>query len=336
LRTLKGFSRNIVLALDSDAAGDRATLRGLTVAREALDRDPDPVFDARGLVRHEGRLDAEIRVVALPDGQDPDEVVAEDPQSWPVLVGQAKPVVEYVMDILLDGQNIDDAKVKSQIARQVLPLIEDVGDSVEREAYRQSLARRLKVDERALRGMRSTRSGVAAPPEGAPVKREPTEMFCLGLLLRDPELTYWVDRQLHSLELDGLSSQDFTGTESQVIFKAVRSSLSQVDEEPSQRWRHLLEGSTLEQAVAYAAQAEDIDFNRPKVADAVSADFLRLRMRRVEGLLQQLGFQQHAVSLAAEPAELIRNLAQQAQQLIAQKRRIDVALSVRGGIAGSV
>lgn len=335
LRTLKRFSRKIVLALDADAAGDRATLRGLTVAREALDRDPDPVFDARGLVRHEGRLDAEIRVVALPLGLDPDEVVAEDPQAWPILIRKAKPVVEYVMDALMRDQDLDDAKVKSQIARQVLPLIEDVADSVEREAYRQSLARRLRVDERALSGMRSVATVGSASQARRPSEREATEKFCLGLLLRDPELTYWIDRKLHQLELDGLSSQDFSGTESQTIFQAVRSSLGQVDEEPSRRWRHLLEGSTRDQALSYAAQAEGIDLDRPKISQAIAADFLRLRMRRVEGLLQELSFQQQAVSQAAEPVDSIRNLAQQAQLLIAQKRRLDVALSGRGGVAAN-
>ena len=76
LRLLKRYTRRIVLALDADAAGDKATLRGLEVARQAMDREPDPVFDARGLVRHEGRLDADLRVMTLPAGKDPDEVVA--------------------------------------------------------------------------------------------------------------------------------------------------------------------------------------------------------------------------------------------------------------------
>ncbi len=102
LRTLKRFSRKIVLALDADAAGDQATLRGLDVAREALDREPDPVFDARGLVRYEGRLDAEIRIVSLPDDKDPDEVALEDPEAWKDLLRTATPVVEYVMDVLIE------------------------------------------------------------------------------------------------------------------------------------------------------------------------------------------------------------------------------------------
>jgi len=46
---------------------------------------------------------------------------------------------------------LDDAKAKSAVAQQVLPLINDVGDPVEREHYRQQLARALRTDERTLR-----------------------------------------------------------------------------------------------------------------------------------------------------------------------------------------
>ena len=331
LRTLKRFSRNIVLALDADAAGDQATLRGLHVAREALDREADPVFDARGLVRHEGRLDAEIRIVGLPEGKDPDEVVVEDPDSWKELIQQATPVVEYVMDVLIDEQELNDAKGKAAIAREVLPLIEDVPDPVEREAYRQGLARRLKVDERALMSWRPERRTQAAASVETVQEAEQAaaEGFCLGLLLKDPELTYWIDRQLHALELDGLSDQDFVGTDAQLIFKAVQSSLGQIDEDPTERWKALLEGTALEQAVAFASKADEVDFGRPKVADAISADFLRLRMRRVEGMLEQLGFQQQAVQEAETDTEQIVSLAQQAQSLVTQKRRLDAALAGR-------
>ena len=46
LNLLKRYSPRIVLALDPDAAGSKATLRGLQVARQALESS-DPVFDAR-------------------------------------------------------------------------------------------------------------------------------------------------------------------------------------------------------------------------------------------------------------------------------------------------
>ena len=66
MRLLKKYARRIILALDADAAGNAATLRGLSVAREALDREAEIVFDPRGLVRTEGRLGADIRVMTLP------------------------------------------------------------------------------------------------------------------------------------------------------------------------------------------------------------------------------------------------------------------------------
>ncbi len=335
LRALKRYSRNIVLALDADAAGDRATLRGLTVAREAMDREPDPVFDSRGLVRHEGRLDADIRVISLPGGTDPDELVTEDPAGWATVLNGAKPVVEYVMDVLIAGQDLNDAKAKAQIARQVIPLIEDVADPVEREAYRQSLARKLKLDERSLLGLRSSARRVKRgaqeieTPSISGTKWTAAERFCLGLLLRDPELTYWIDRRLHSLELEGLSALDFYATDSQIIFQALRSALAQVDEEPSQHWRSILDGSTLAQAMAIADQVDNVNFDRPRVVETISADFLRLRKRRVESMLEQLSYQQQAVQESGEPGDQIRYLAQEAQHLTTQKRRLEAALGGR-------
>ena len=147
---LKRFSRRIVLALDPDAAGDKATLRGLQIARQTLDRESDPVFDARGLLGYEARLKADIRVTTLPDGQDPDDVVNRDPQEWERILEAARPIVIHVMESLANERDLDDPKVKSEIAAQVLPLIEDVPSPIERDTYRQRLARLLRVDERAL------------------------------------------------------------------------------------------------------------------------------------------------------------------------------------------
>ena len=92
MRQLKRFTRRIVMALDPDAAGIKATLRGLEVAREALDRTAEMVFDARGLLHTEARLQADLRVSALPDELDPDEIVLRDPQEWRELIENAKPI----------------------------------------------------------------------------------------------------------------------------------------------------------------------------------------------------------------------------------------------------
>ncbi len=150
LRLVKRYTKRFVLALDADAAGISATMRSLEVARGTLDRETDIRFDARGLIRNEGRLQADIRVATLPEYQDPDDIIRNDPTEWPKLVGQAKPIVAYVIDIVTGDLDMNDAKAKTAAAQQVLPLINDVADPIEREHYRQLLARTLKIDERVL------------------------------------------------------------------------------------------------------------------------------------------------------------------------------------------
>jgi DNA primase len=58
--------------------------------------------------------------------------------------------VAYVIDVATESLNLADPKAKTAVVQQVLPLIEDVVDPIEREHYRQLLARRLKLDERIL------------------------------------------------------------------------------------------------------------------------------------------------------------------------------------------
>jgi DNA primase catalytic core len=151
LRILQKQSKRFVLALDPDAAGAKATLRSLQLARETLDRDLDVRFNARGLVQIEGRLKADIRVVTLPEGQDPDKLIRADPTAWPRLLAEARPVVEYVIRVVAAELEPGDAKGKSAAAAQVLPLINDIADPVERDHYLGVLSRTLGVNEAALR-----------------------------------------------------------------------------------------------------------------------------------------------------------------------------------------
>jgi DNA primase len=97
LRRLKKLTKRFVIALDADAAGAQATLRSLQVARETLDRDVEIKFDARGLVQHEGRLEADIRIATMPPGKDPDNVIQEDPTQWAALIagGEAGGAVRH-------------------------------------------------------------------------------------------------------------------------------------------------------------------------------------------------------------------------------------------------
>jgi DNA primase len=245
LRLLKRFTRRIVLALDPDTAGQKAVLRGLDAARQAMDREGELGFDARGLLREESRLQADLRVAAIPDGLDPDEIVARNKEEWARLMDNAKPIVTYVMETLAAGQNIIDPKVKNQIAAQVLPLIEDLPNALERDTYRQQLARMLRVDESALTGTqaqasrarrpRSPQSGQSAQKQVAE-KPNPAltvstnnkvEAYIIAVLVKKPELLYRLDRLLQEYELLKLSVQDFEYTDHQMMFGLIRESVEQ-------------------------------------------------------------------------------------------------------------
>jgi DNA primase len=343
LRLLKRATRRIVLALDPDAAGTKAALRGVDLARQTLDREAEAVFDPRGFIHYEGRLNAEIRVVALPEGKDPDEIVLASPESWPAIVQGAKPVVEYVLDVLTQGADLDDSKVKAAIARQVLPLIEDVADPVEREAYRQSMARRLRVDERSLEGARTGRqparrrrstpdeaSGSTASSASRQTTAPQFERFCLGLLLRDPEILYQIDRRFAGLELDRLGPEDFSGTDSQVVFSAVRSALAQDDEEPAERWRRELAPSLVEQAEVFAAEAGEVDMLLPRVQAEAVNHALRLRRRHLESDLVEIRYLLQAAQEEQAADDDVRRLMHNLQRLGTQKNVVDRALAGGG------
>ena len=101
-------------------------------------------------MHQEARLEADIRVASMPDGLDPDDVVARDPDEWERLIANAKHIITHVIDTVIVDRNLEDPRVKREIASQVLPLIEDVANPIERDAFRQQLARVIRVDERTL------------------------------------------------------------------------------------------------------------------------------------------------------------------------------------------
>lgn len=317
LRLLKRFSRRIVLALDPDAAGDQATLRGLQVARQSLDREQDPVFDARGLLGYEGRLQADIRVTVLPPGMDPDEVVGRDPQEWAQIVEQARPVVIHVMESLAAGRDLDDPKLKSEIAAQVLPLIEDVPDPVERDTYRQRLARLLRVSEQAL-------LAPAHPPRRRPASRTPQpdaraggapaeplsvsattnyaqEAHCLGVLLRRPDLLYQVDRQLQEAGLARLLPADFQHADHQVILRLFQQSLEQDMAEPLDFVLNYLDLPMMDLADELLQRTEKLDPNQERVLEDLMRGLLDLRLRNLH---QESEYQRYLIEDAQQQGDL--------------------------------
>ena len=304
MRLLKRLTQRFILALDPDTAGDKATMRGLQIARQTMDRENEPVFDARGLMAHESRLQADIRITTLPDGMDPDDVVKRDPAEWQHILENAKPVVIHVMETLVAGRKVDDPKTKSEIAGQVLPLINEVPDPIEREAYRQQLARLIKVDERLLVGGEATgRPTRRRARSTQPVAREPKkdlvfhagnallEAHCLGLLVRHPELVFHVDRALNEARLSRLSRLDFERAEYQAIFELVEESLAQDQSEPMSFVLNRLSLPLMEIVDNLLERTDKLDPKEERVLEDMMRALLEIRRRQVTEVINQLRYQ---------------------------------------------
>jgi len=305
LQMIKRFTRRIILAMDSDAAGVKATLRGLEVARQTLDREGEVHFDARGLLRQEGRLQADIRVSTLPAGMDPDDVVNQDPAAWEKLIKAAKPVVIHVMETLAADRDIEDPKVKTEIASQVMPLIGDLPNAIERDTYRQRLARLLRVDERTLDGAqpyrrarrryhpKTTRNAALIqekPFQNLSTVTHKREVHILGTMIRNPDLIYRINRFLKEEGLQCVSEGDFESADHQVLIGLLIKSLDQNDIEPLDYVLNHLSDPMMNPTDEILAQTDDADLNGDDILKDVLRALVMLREHQISQQLDHLRF----------------------------------------------
>jgi DNA primase len=175
------YADAIALAYDVDLAGEAATQRGLL---EELGPDQSV---------------SKVRVVRIPAGKDPDELIRNDPEAWRTAVAEAKPVIEYFMERTAAEVDLDSITGKRELTGRALALLKRVGDPVERSLYLQRLARLVNVEERVLlealarepvrRTARLAPVPVGPGSEPAVQGLAPLEREALSLLLRYPALT---------------------------------------------------------------------------------------------------------------------------------------------------
>lgn len=303
LKQLQRYSKRIVLALDPDAAGVQATLHGVEVARDTLDKEWDRTFDPQGLLRHEGRLGAEIRILQLPSSQDPDDVIREDPERWPRLVQEAVPVVDFYLQLLLEDIDLDDTKAKARAVDELLPILRVVANPVERKDYAQKIARSLRVDERAvmarLQSMRQTETRRRRRPEGrvqsGGTEREVVdprpvafiEAHCLSMLLRRPGLLTRVNEVLRERGLDPVYAQDFGRASLRAIFGTW---IELLESKPSVSIEVLREQlpADLQGQLEELEGTDEVALADEQLVRDVVVSILRLRQRRLNQLLQDL------------------------------------------------
>ena len=229
---LQRFAERVVLAMDADEAGSAANLRAIQVVA-AAERPTRVAGRARNL---------DIRVVALPRGKDPDELIrSSEEDGWPNAVDSARPVVDHLIAVVSAGLDLAQPRDRSQLVAEVLPAISDVTDPVLRAHYLQRLSRLARVGEDDLRRelrrrpRQPGREPTPAPREGsAPAASSvrikagsaAREAYLLTLLHRVPALAE------QGRELD---EELFYISENRELFRRWRLS-EPVSEEESELW----------------------------------------------------------------------------------------------------
>jgi DNA primase len=293
-------------------------MRGLEVARETLDRESDVRFNARGLVKHEGRLQADIQIVSLPENYDPDKIIKENPDHWLKLISGAKPVVTYVIDLATEGLDFGDGKAKTVAAQKVLPLISDVADPVEREHYRQLLARRLRIDERALLKItippirRSGSASQPVQPTGGNTDPENKSAGAIGVsmviggetfgtelrradflrqCLVHPTIVPMIDKMLVLNEQSKVEVEDFYKPDDRALWRYVRNQINTWSiASEGDLWDSLEDEFLRDRIQSLLSLPDGPDLEVDRLPDTLTRSVLDWRLEHVKGLIGEVKY----------------------------------------------
>ena len=130
IRLVNRLTKNITVLFDGDAAGIRASIRGIDLILE------------QGM---------NVKVVQFPDGEDPDSFAKShsDAELKEYLENSAQDFINFKVSLLLKDSENDPIK-KASVIRDIVTSISKIPDSIQREVYVQECSRIMEISERVL------------------------------------------------------------------------------------------------------------------------------------------------------------------------------------------
>jgi DNA primase len=148
-----GFE-NVVASLGTALTAGQVELASRYAEAVALAYDVDLAGEAatqRGLLEELGPVVGKVRVIRIPAGKDPDELIRTDPDGWRTAVAEAEEVLPYFMARAATEADLRQPHGRSTYTRRMLDLLRRIPDRVERDSYVPRLAQLAGIDERILR-----------------------------------------------------------------------------------------------------------------------------------------------------------------------------------------
>jgi len=181
IQTLKRYTANIITVFDADPSGEKAMVRSL-----------EPLL----------KCSVAPRLVVLPQGEDPDSFTRiHGGDAFREKIDSAAPLLDFVMEKIIQKHDIATPRGKVTACDEIVPLLELIADTMERDLYIQKTAQRLGVPEVQLRS-RSTAAGhkqAPSPAQQPPAEtsldfKKDAEAIILKLMIIHPETIALIDR----------------------------------------------------------------------------------------------------------------------------------------------
>ena len=130
IRLVRRLTQNITVLFDGDAAGLRASIRGIDLILE------------QGM---------NVKVVSFPEGEDPDSFAKShsDAELKQYLEDSAQDFINFKVSLLMKEAQNDPVK-KAGLIRDIVTSVSKIPDNIQREVYIQECARIMEISERVL------------------------------------------------------------------------------------------------------------------------------------------------------------------------------------------
>lgn len=223
-RLLAQYTQQVVLAYDSDEAGQRATRRASAILDEA---------------------GVGVRVLALTGAKDPDEYIRTyGSDKFEYLLAGSENATEFAITQLRNKHNLDLAEGRVAFLQGFVQLMADIPSTIQREVYLSKICRELEVDKQAVaaqlasalkrkqqtakkRDAAQLRPFTTAGPGGSRTELErqkyPRQVLAgeglLAYLMKHPENWSWLREQV--------ADDDFLSPGDRELYRAILGKLSQ-------------------------------------------------------------------------------------------------------------
>jgi len=128
-KTISRFVNDIRLCFDSDNAGIEATKRAIILA---------------------SKINLDLSIINLIEGKDPDELIKTNPELWFKSVNNKIYAFDWLINYFKTIYDINSPSGKKNFSTQILPIIEQLNDEIEKDHYLNQISKILQVSKESI------------------------------------------------------------------------------------------------------------------------------------------------------------------------------------------